>query len=210
MFENLRRDAAAYTVHGGWFRHPGFWVVAVYRLGMWAHSLPNPLLRVPMWILYRLARLPLRIFNVDLWAGRGGARIGPGLRMIHPANIIIAAGVEIGENCLIFHEVTLGTSGMPGRPKIGNNVDIYVGARILGGVVIGDRSMIGANCVVTSDVPPDSMVIPAASRTLPKAFSPVARRGAAGPTAQVAADADRDTPKNSALNPSEPQRAGHD
>ena|SRR5689334_9027628 len=179
MFENLRRDASAYKMDGGWCGHPGFWIIAVYRLGMWAHSFDSPFLRIPLWILYRVARVPLRIFNVDLWAGAKGARIGPGLRLIHPSNIIIARDVEIGSDCLIFHEVTPGTGNIPGRPKIGNNVDIYPGARILGGVVIGDRSMIGANCVVTTDVPADFVVVPPPSRILPKALSPVARRGAA-------------------------------
>jgi len=178
MFENLRRDATAYKKDGGWCGQPGFWIIAVYRLGMWAHSFRSPLLRIPLWILYRIARFPLRLFNVDVWAGADGARIGPGLRLIHPANIIIARDVEIGENCLIFHEVTLGTGNVPGKPKIGSNVDIYPGARILGGVVIGDRSMIGANCVVTTDVPADFVVVPPVSRILPKALSPVAVRGA--------------------------------
>lgn len=175
MFENLRRDAARYGAH--WYGHPGFWIVAVYRLGMWAHAQRNPLLRVPLWILYRLARIPVRPFNVDLWAGSGGARIGPGLYLIHPANIIIPEGAEIGENCLIFHEVTLGTGTVPGRPKIGNNVDIYVGARVLGGVTIGDRSMIGANCVVMRDIPANSVVMPAPNLIIPKGLSPLAARG---------------------------------
>lgn len=173
MFENLRRDAARYPE--SWYSEPGFWIVAVYRFGMWAYSLP-PMLRLPFWVLYRLARLPLRIFNVDIWAGRGGARIGPGFRLIHPANILIARDVEIGENCLIFHEVTLGTGTTAGRPKVGNNVDIYVGARILGGVSIGDGSMIGANCVITADVPPGSVVVASPSRVIPKFLSPKASR----------------------------------
>lgn len=175
MFDNLRRDAARYAELGGWYAHPGFWIGAVYRLGMWASSLPHALLRLPFWILYRLLRLPLRIFNVDVWAGARGARIGPGLCLIHPANIIIGRGVEIGENCLIFHEVTLGTGPTPGIPKIGDNVDIYVGARVLGGVTVGDGSMIGANCVVTKDVPAHSVALAPAMRVIPRSLSKVAR-----------------------------------
>lgn len=177
MFENLRRDSARYAELGGWYANPGFWIVAVYRFGMWADSLPQVILRAPMWILYRLLKLPTRLFNVDLWAGRRGARIGSGVCLIHPANIIIGGGVEIGENCLIFHEVTLGTGHTPGTPKIGNNVDIYVGARILGGVTIGDGSMVGANCVVTRDVPASSVIISAPARVIPRSLSPVASHG---------------------------------
>lgn len=149
--------------------------MAIFRFGMWADSLPSKFLRIPMWMLYRLLKLPLRHYNVHLWAGHKGARIGAGLKLIHPTNVMIGAGVEIGENCVIFHDVTLGTGQTPGTPKIGNNVDIYPGARVLGGVVIGDRTMIGANCVVTRDVPPESIILPAPSRVIPRSLSPVAR-----------------------------------
>jgi serine O-acetyltransferase len=187
MFENLRRDAAKYRSLGGWYSCPGFWIVAVYRLGVWGQSLPHAFLRVPVRVLYRLARFPLRhIFNVDIWAGRSGARIGAGLSLIHPNNIIIGSGVEIGEDCLIFHEVTLGTGPIPGFPKIGNNVDIYVGARVLGGVAIGHHSMVGANCVVMQDVPAHSVIVPAPIRTIPRFLSPSAGRGTRQPIANAA------------------------
>jgi serine O-acetyltransferase len=174
MLKNVRRDAAKYASLGGWYSSPGFWIVAIYRLGVWGYSLPA-VLRIPVLVVYRLARFPLRyIFNVDIWAGPRGARIGAGLCLIHPNNIIVGRGVEIGEDCLVFHEVTLGTGPLPGFPKIGNNVDIYVGARILGGITIGDRSMIGANCVVTRDVPPGSVVAPPPVRIIPRSLSPIA------------------------------------
>jgi len=173
MFEILRRDAARYDPLGGWFSHPGFWIVAVFRLGNWADALPSKILRLPFWLFYRLARFSLRVlFNVDFWAGQRGVRAGAGLCLIHPGNILIGSGVEIGENCLIFHEVTIGRGPTPGHPKIGNNVDIYVGARILGGVTIGDHSMIGANCVVTQNIPPRSIVVPPPIRVVPRALSP--------------------------------------
>lgn len=174
MFDNLKRDCARYRELGGWSTNVGFWVGAIYRFGMWANSLPNSILRLPMWILYRIVKLPTRLINVDIWAGQRGARIGAGLCLIHPANIMIGSGVEIGEDCLIFHEVTLGTGPQLGKPKIGKNVDIYVGARILGGVVIGDGSMVGANCVVTRDVPPSSVIMVAPAKVIPRSLSPVA------------------------------------
>jgi serine O-acetyltransferase len=174
MFENLKRDSVRYAKLGGWYANPGFWIVAVYRFGMWADSLPYGILRYPMWALYRLLRLlPTLLFNVNLWAGRRGARIGGGFCLIHPANIYMVGNVEIGENCLIFHEVTLGTGHVPGMPKIGNNVDIYSGARILGGVAVGDGSMVGANCVVTRDIPASSVIVAAPARVIPRSLSPV-------------------------------------
>jgi serine O-acetyltransferase len=175
MFENLRRDSDRYEDIGGWLTHPGFWIVAIFRFGIWADSLPNVFLRIPMWILYRLLKLLFRRYNVHLWAGRNGARIGAGLKLIHPTNIMIGGGVEIGEDCLLFHDVTLGTGQIPGKPKIGNNVDIYPGACVLGGITVGDRSMVGANCVVTRNIPPESIALTAPSRVIPRALSLVAR-----------------------------------
>jgi serine O-acetyltransferase len=185
MFDNLRRDASRYEEH--WYASAGFWITAIYRYGMWASALPSPA-RLPMWIVYRIVRLLFfRRYNVHLWAGRHGCRIGPGLYLIHPTNVMIGKNVEIGPDCLIFHDVTLGTGLVPGTPKIGANVDIYVGARILGGVKVGDRVMIGANCVVTRDVGSDMVVMPAAVRGLPRALSPHAR-GKAAEVGQAATD----------------------
>lgn len=161
---------------GGWYANPGFWIVAIYRFGNWADSLPSSFLRIPMWMLYRLLKLTFHRHNVHLWAGRCGPRIGAGLHLIHPTNIMIGGGVEIGEDCLIFHDVTLGTGQIPGKPKVGNNVDVYPGARVLGGITIGDNSMVGANCVVTRDVPADSIILAAPSRVIPRTLSPVARK----------------------------------
>jgi serine O-acetyltransferase len=94
------------------------------------------------------------------------AEIGPGLCLVHPTSIMIPS-TTIGDNCLIFHEVTIGSNlTRGGMPKIGNNVDVYVGARILGGITIGDNAKIGANCVVTSNVAANAIVFSAPTRTL--------------------------------------------
>jgi len=175
MFENLKRDRLRYATLGGWYSHPGFWIVAVYRFGVWADHFGNPILRLPLRVFYRIFRLTYRLFNVDLWAGKHGSNIGPGFCLIHPANIYIGRGVEIGENCKLFHEVTLGTGHLPGTPKLGNNVDVFVGARILGGVSIGNDSMISANCVVSKNIPDGTIVMPAPNRSIPRSLSPRAR-----------------------------------
>lgn len=175
MLKELKRDSLRYAERGRWFAHPGFWVGAIYRFGVWGHRLPSALLRVPARVLYRLARFFVRIvFNVDFWGGPGGTQIGAGLCLIHPSNILIARGAKIGEDCLIHHEVTIGYGLVPGAPKIGNSVDICVGARILGGISVGDNSIIGANCVVAGDVPANSVLLPAPNLRIPRALSPVA------------------------------------
>ena len=175
MLEELRRDRARYADLGGAWGRLGFWVGATYRLGTWAYSLPR-ILRFPVLVLYRIAKIPWMLFlNVSIPVGPKGARIGPGLCLIHPRNILLSGGSVIGENFLVFNDVTLGSGAKPGRPEIGSDVDVYVGARILGGVRVGDRTMIGANCVITRDVRPGSIVLPAPCRVLPRSLGIVAR-----------------------------------
>lgn len=94
------------------------------------------------------------------------AKIGGGLLLPHPNGVVIHPDAEIGPNCLIFQQVTIGTGPRPGVPRIGGQVDIGAGAKILGGVVIGDHARIGANAVVVSDVPAGAVAtgIPAVVR----------------------------------------------
>jgi serine O-acetyltransferase len=79
--------------------------------------------------------------------------IGGGLLLPHPNGIVIHPDAVIGPNCLIFQQVTIGTTARGGCPVIGGHVDIGAGARILGAVLIGDHAVIGANAVVLCDVP---------------------------------------------------------
>lgn len=82
----------------------------------------------------------------------------------HPYGVVISDCVEIGRNCIIFQNVTLGVKEMKYAknkayyPKIGNSVTIYAGAAVLGGITIGDNVEIGANAVVLKDVPDNCVV----------------------------------------------------
>jgi serine O-acetyltransferase len=80
-------------------------------------------------------------------------QIGGGLLLPHPNGIVIHPSARIGPNCLIFQQVTIGTRSDGILPVIGGHVDIGAGAKILGGVHIGDHACIGANAVVLKDVP---------------------------------------------------------
>lgn len=84
--------------------------------------------------------------------------VGPGLVIQHGIASIIVAD-RIGANCWINQQVTLGTGPKGGFPIIGDNVRIAPGAKVLGAIRIGDRSIVGANAVVTKDVPPDVTVV---------------------------------------------------
>lgn len=81
------------------------------------------------------------------------ATIEGGLQLIHPNGIVLHPDARIGPNCLILQQVTIGTGPKPGVPHIGANVLIGAGAKVLGGVRVGDRARIGANAVVIDDVP---------------------------------------------------------
>jgi serine O-acetyltransferase len=76
-----------------------------------------------------------------------------GLMLPHPNGVVIHPHARIGPNCLLFQQVTIGTGPKPGLPELGGHVDVGPGAKILGGVRIGDHAVIGANAVVLSDVP---------------------------------------------------------
>lgn len=79
-------------------------------------------------------------------------RIGGGLRIPHPNGIVIHPAAEIGVNCLIHQQVTIGTKMNGGFPVIKGHVDIGAGAKILGGVTLHEHALVGANAVVTKDV----------------------------------------------------------
>ncbi len=91
-----------------------------------------------------------------------GAIIGDGFFIDHGMGVVIGETAEIGHNVTMYHGVTLGgTSLIHGKrhPTIEDNVVIGAGAKILGAIVIGNNSRIGANAVVVKSVPPDSVVV---------------------------------------------------
>ena len=80
------------------------------------------------------------------------------------AGIFISKDAQIGTGCTILQQVTIGSNTLPdskhsGAPVIGNNVYIGAGAKIIGGITIGDGVRIGANCVVFEDIPPHTTVV---------------------------------------------------
>ena len=115
--------------------------------------------------------LPLYVHANQKIADRHNALI-PCLDTIAPfttphgmAGIFISYGAKVGPGCTIFHQVTIGSNTLPdsrgqGAPVIGRNVYIGAGAKIIGGVTVGDNARIGANCAVTFDVPANATVVP--------------------------------------------------
>lgn len=88
----------------------------------------------------------------------------------HPIGMVIGQGVSLGKNCTIFQNVTIGVRNYDctDYPNIGNNVKIYAGAIIIGGVNIGDDVVIGAGCIVTRDVPENKIAVGSPMRIVNK------------------------------------------
>ena len=147
------RDPAARNVLEGVFLYPGFKAISSHKIA--AFFLRHKMAFIARWISQRCSRKT----GIEI---HPGAKIGNGLFIDHGHGIVIGETAVIGDNCTIYHQVTLGGTGVKRHekrhPTIGNNVLIGAGAKILGPITIGDNSMIGAGAVVLSDVPPNSTV----------------------------------------------------
>ena len=96
------------------------------------------------------------------------ARLYGGLILPHPQGLVIGPGSVIGPRAWVFQNVTLGgTPNRAGLPRAGQDVRIYAGAVLVGPIRVGDNVMVGANAVVTRDVPHRSVVRPPATEITP-------------------------------------------
>lgn len=99
------------------------------------------------------------------WTGieiHPGAKIGRRLVIDHGMGIVIGETAEIGDDCLLYHGVTLGGTGKDHgkrHPTLGNNVLVSTGAKVLGPFKVGDNARIAANAVVLSEVPENATAV---------------------------------------------------
>lgn len=126
----------------------------------------------PRW-LGKAIRMIHKVVVIPLGGGEvhPAAKIGGGIMFVHRLNgTIIHPSAEIGQNCTIYHQVTIGSSGkvdgVPQVPHIANGVTIYPGAKVLGNIEIGEGAIIGANAVVVKTVPPNCKALAPTSRLL--------------------------------------------
>jgi serine O-acetyltransferase len=102
---------------------------------------------------------------------------GPGLKLGHYGNVVVNGDVRIGKNCEIQMGVCIGRH-KGGVPTIGNNVYIGPGAKIFGGIHIGDNVSIGANAVVNKDVPDNCVVVGIPAKVVSTEVAAKVRKGA--------------------------------
>jgi len=170
MFENIRQDFSRLGADGkvsaraliAGLLSQGVQAILVYRLFNWLHR-------------KRLPGQPFRfIFErfIEITCGisiPAQCRIGKGLRIHHFGGIILHPSVELGENCTLYHGVTIGDSGGCGlAARIGCNVLIGAGAKIIGEIEIGDYCIIGANTVVTKSLLPYTTAVGSPCRVVPR------------------------------------------
>lgn len=133
--------------------YPSFKAIVIYRLS-------HKLYLKKHYILARwLCEKAKRKTGIEI---HPGATIGRSLFIDHGSGVVIGETAIIGDNCTMYHGVTLGTTGKEKgkrHPTIGNNVYIGTGAKILGNISIGDNVKIGANAVVLRDVEKNVTVV---------------------------------------------------
>ena len=147
----IREDWIAHS--RDWTR-PGFRAVAVQRFGAWRMTINPKPLRAIFSIVYRnWFRYCRNVYGVEI---PYTVQLGRRVIFEHQGCIVIHGNSKIGDDCILRHGVTLGniTLDRPyDAPTLGNRVNVGAGAKILGAVNIGDDATIGANAVVTKDVP---------------------------------------------------------
>ncbi len=147
------RDPAARTTLEVFLLYQGFHALIYHRQAHWLYQ-------------HKLFFLARHMTGIEI---HPGATIGRRLFIDHGMGIVIGETAEIGDDCTIYHGVTLGGTGHDTgkrHPTIGNNVLIATGAKVLGPFTVGDNSRIGANAVVLQEVPPNSTVVGVKARVV--------------------------------------------
>ena len=147
------RDPAATSRTEVILTYAGFHALLAYRIAHWLK-------------LHGIPFFPRFISQVARWITgieiHPSAKIGTGFFIDHGMGVVIGETAEVGDFVTLFQGVTLGGTGKERgkrHPTLGNHVVVGAGAKILGGIRIGDNVKIGANSVVLKSVPPNSTVI---------------------------------------------------
>lgn len=168
MFDKLKAEIASIkardpAVRSAWeviFLYPSFRAIRSYRRAHWFHTHGHTF--IARWISQRSRHKT----GIEI---HPGAKIGKGLFIDHGAGVVIGETTEIGDNCTLYQNVTLGGTGKDvgkRHPTLGNNVMVGAGARVLGPFRIGDNSKIAANAVVLEEVPPNCTAVGVPARVV--------------------------------------------
>ena len=154
------RDPAARSKLEIFLLYPGVHATIYHRIAhfLYCHNLKFLARLVSQWSRF--------------WTGieiHPGAKIGRRFVIDHGMGIVIGETAEVGDDCLIYHGVTLGGTGKDQgkrHPTLGNNVMVSAGAKVLGPFKVGDNSRIASNAVVLSEIPSDATAVGVPARVV--------------------------------------------
>jgi serine O-acetyltransferase len=154
------RDPSARNVFEVLTTYPGIHAVIFHRIshGLWKRKFK--------WLARVLSNLARWYTGIEI---HPGAVIGQRFFIDHGMGVVIGETAEIGDDCTLYHGVTLGgTTWNKGKrhPTLSNNVVVGAGAKVLGPIVIGEGARIGSNAVVTKEVPPNATVVGVPGRVI--------------------------------------------
>ncbi len=149
----MERDPAARSRFEIYFLYSGFKAVRAYRRANWFYR--HNMKFIARWISQNARRRT----GVEI---HPGATIGSGLVIDHGMGVVIGETTEIGNDCTIYQNVTLGGTGKDHgkrHPTLGNNVLVGTGAKVLGPFKVGNNARIAAGAVVLSEVPENATAV---------------------------------------------------
>lgn len=149
----MERDPAARSRLEVFFLYSGFKAVRAHRRANWFYR--HNLKFIARWISQHSRRKT----GIEI---HPAAQIGRGLFIDHGMGVVIGETTQIGDNCTLYQNVTLGGTGKDTgkrHPTLGNNVMVGSGARVLGPITINDNARIAAGAVVLQDVPANATAV---------------------------------------------------
>ena len=168
MFKRLSETLGAYQAGDPAARskleilllYPGVHALIFHRVSHWLY-------RHKIFFLARLnSQIARHLTGIEI---HPGAQIGRRFVIDHGMGIVIGETTEIGDDCLIYHGVTLGGTGKDHgkrHPTLGNNVMVSAGAKVLGPFKVGDGARIAANAVVLTEIPPEATAVGVPARVV--------------------------------------------
>lgn len=155
-----RKDPAARSVLEVMLLYPGFHILVYHRIAHWLYQ--HKRFFLARWV----SQHGRRRTGIEI---HPGATIGRCLFIDHGMGIVIGETAEVGDDCLIYHGVTLGGTGKDQgkrHPTIGNNVLLSTGSKVLGPFKVGDGARIAANAVVLKEIPENATAVGVPARVV--------------------------------------------
>src|SRR6202162_3407519 len=147
------RDPAARSTWEVVTCYPGFHALLIHRLAHWFWRMRM------RWLGRFVSHVSRFLTGIEI---HPGAKIGRRVFIDHGMGVVIGETAELGDECTLYHGVTLGgTTWNKGKrhPTLGRGVVVGAGAKVLGPILVGDRAKVGPNAVVVKSVPPGATAI---------------------------------------------------